>query len=365
MTGADILTVPALAAAGAAGLGWWKAVVRSQGLFQKSQELEEQLRALKENLATLEEAATHDRLTGAWNRRRFEEAAHAEMSLARRRRAPVSLIMLDLDHFKRVNDTHGHAAGDRVLAGATATFRQALRSSDALTRWGGEEFLVLSPATPLDGAVNLAERIRAGLEASPFPDIGRVTLSAGVAEYQEGESLETWVDRADQALYRAKAEGRNRVAASAMRSPAFISGSAGLLELVWEEAYASGHRFIDAQHQQLFHLSNALLTSLVEGAPVSVVEQRMETLLSHTSQHFQDEECLLQDASYPDLDEHRREHARLLASARSLRDELKTGRIDFGRLVVYLVTDLVKGHILSEDCHYFSHLLAAAPDSEA
>jgi len=360
LTNLDLLGTPWLPVglAAASGLGWWRAAARAKALARSAEDLAQEVDHLKGSLAHLEEIASHDRLTGAWNRRRFEEASAAEMGLARRRRSPLSLILMDLDHFKRINDTYGHPAGDAVLAGAAAAFRSALRASDALFRWGGEEFIVLAPATALDGAVRLAERVRAALEATPFPVAEAMTLSAGVAEYLADESLDAWVARADGALYRAKAEGRNRVLADHARSPKGTFQSAGLLELVWEDSYGSGHRLIDEQHMLLFDLSNALLSAVLEGQPPAVTEARLDNLLLHTDKHFRDEEGLLRKAGYPDLDQHKGEHARLLAGARHLQSEMKAGHVDFGRLVAYLVTDLVKGHLLSEDCNYFSHLNA-------
>ena len=363
--------LPSTLVAVAAGLGWWRTTVRVRHLAQRMTELEQLAdsgtrtnEALQKALRELEEAASVDHLTGAWNRRRFEEAAAAEMALARRRRAPVSLAILDLDHFKRVNDTHGHGAGDIVLAGAAATFRRELRTSDALVRWGGEEFLVLLPATGLTGATALAEKLRAALEAQNFTPAGAVTVSVGVAEHLLDETLGTWLERADRALYQAKSEGRNRVEADDTVATDTITSAGNLLELIWEDTYWSGNRLIDTQHQRLFHASNALLSAVVSGLPLVEITLRLDTLLAHTAQHFHDEEQLLRLAAYPDLKEHMAEHARLLAGARDLQMEARAGQVDFGRLVTYLATDLVKGHLLTEDSHYFGHLSSTIPDSQ-
>ena len=332
---------------------------------RRSAELANQ--GLQRALDQLEQAASTDRLTGAWNRRRFEEAVHPEMALAQRRREPLSLLMLDLDHFKRVNDTFGHGAGDAVLVGTAQTIRLHLRASDALVRWGGEEFLVMAPATRLAGAAGLAEKLREALSTMAFPEVGRITMSLGVAEFTPGETLKGWIERADQALYRAKHEGRNRVA---IASPAEgsvdeISQERSLLEIIWEEAYASGHGLIDAQHQRLFRLSSALMSVLTEHRPMAEVSLRLETLVAHTAQHFYDEEALLREANYPDLPEHMAVHGALLSRARKLQADVQAGDLDFGALVTFLALDLVKGHILSEDRNYFAHLLSAAGPEKA
>jgi diguanylate cyclase (GGDEF)-like protein len=166
----------------------------------------------------VQQLASTDPLTGAFNRRVFMEVAEKELSRARRFNAPVSLVLLDLDHFKRVNDTHGHLVGDRVLQRFADIVRDQLRKEDILVRYGGEEFCVLLPDVPGPGAVALAGRIRKAVASAPFAIDGHrivQTTSAGVAaRIDEGpEGLDRLIARADEALYIAKSRGRNRVAA--------------------------------------------------------------------------------------------------------------------------------------------------------
>lgn len=156
------------------------------------------------------ELALTDALTGLGNRRAGEEALVREVSRAQRARSPLSLLLIDVDHFKRVNDVHGHATGDRVLRAVAATLAAASRASDLAFRWGGEEFLVLLADTPLRGAVECAERIRLHVAALESDGV-RVTVSAGAAELGEDEIIETTMRRADERLFAAKAGGRNRV----------------------------------------------------------------------------------------------------------------------------------------------------------
>ncbi|MBK7661735.1 MAG: GGDEF domain-containing protein [Betaproteobacteria bacterium] len=165
--------------------------------------------------------ASTDPLTGAYNRRTFLELMEKELSRARRFDTPLSLVMLDLDHFKRVNDTHGHLVGDRVLQRFADIVRGELRKEDVLFRYGGEEFCVLVPDVAGAGAVTLADRIRTVVERQPFRIDGQeipVTTSAGVAaRIEEGpEDVDRLVNRADEALYIAKRRGRNRVASVAL-----------------------------------------------------------------------------------------------------------------------------------------------------
>jgi diguanylate cyclase (GGDEF)-like protein/PAS domain S-box-containing protein len=167
----------------------------------------------------LRELAMQDELTGLYNRRHFLELAESEIARVRRTGAPLSVAILDIDHFKRVNDYFGHAAGDRVLRDLAGSLRETLRGSDVPARFGGEEFVVLLTDTMLEGAVAVTERLRERVGRSEVQlghgRVARVTVSAGVAELAQGERLEGLLERADEALYRAKAEGRDRIMSSA------------------------------------------------------------------------------------------------------------------------------------------------------
>jgi diguanylate cyclase (GGDEF)-like protein len=162
-------------------------------------------------------AALRDPLTGAYNRRHFEECLASECAAARRHRRALSLLLLDLDSFKRVNDRHGHRSGDNVLKGVVEVIGTALRKEDTLFRYGGEELAILVRETGLVGAARLAERLRAKISSASFAVFGeqdagiRITISVGVAEFAAHMTEDALVDRADAALYQAKREGKNRV----------------------------------------------------------------------------------------------------------------------------------------------------------
>lgn len=159
--------------------------------------------------------ATQDPLTGLANRRQFDLCFETELQRHRRSGRPLSLIMLDIDHFKRVNDTGGHPTGDLVLKTTATTIRSHTRTTDTVGRFGGEEFAVLLPDTSLDGARYVAETLRRTIESlhfDPWPGHdGKITASLGCAGLLEGESEADLVHRADLALYAAKSQGRNRV----------------------------------------------------------------------------------------------------------------------------------------------------------
>lgn len=161
---------------------------------------ESQLRAL----------ATTDVLTGLANRRRILDVANYEIMRGRRDGTPLSFVLGDVDHFKRVNDGSGHETGDQVLVTLAGVLRSVVREVDTVARWGGEEFLIVLPDTTLDAAFRVAERARWSIECASWSMDQRVTMTLGVSQLRDGETLAEAVARADEALYRGKHAGRNR-----------------------------------------------------------------------------------------------------------------------------------------------------------
>jgi diguanylate cyclase (GGDEF)-like protein len=164
----------------------------------------------RERLKLLRHATT-DSLTGVANRYKLGEAIAAEHSRFKRYKMPMCLIMFDIDHFKAVNDTLGHAAGDKALSELAQVVMHNIRDTDQVGRWGGEEFMILAPLTTLDDAFEFSDRLRAIIESTPFTGLERLTCSFGVAELAENEPVDSILERVDAALYKAKNNGRNRV----------------------------------------------------------------------------------------------------------------------------------------------------------
>ena len=171
-----------------------------------------QTRELSEALRTVQQMATTDMLTGLLNRRVMADLAEAELKQIQRTGSPMCVALIDLDHFKDINDRFGHHAGDTALKGFAGSTAPQLRQVDKLARWGGEEFLLLLPQLTQTEAWTALERLRQTVETLVFKDhaLMQLTFSAGIAQALPGESLEQLVDRADQAVYEAKRTGRNR-----------------------------------------------------------------------------------------------------------------------------------------------------------
>lgn len=185
-------------------------------LRARNGELHQALDELKTAMEKIHELANHDGLTGLINRRHLFEVLSLEAARQQRTHGPFCIAMLDIDHFKQVNDTHGHQAGDTVLRTVASEVQTRLRTIDIFGRYGGEEFLMILPQTPLEGAKIKAERVRQQVQGLHLDDIAEgftVTASIGVAEHRPNETIEQTIARADAALYRAKHGGRNRVCA--------------------------------------------------------------------------------------------------------------------------------------------------------
>lgn len=187
---------------------------RLKSLAERVAVMEQEAQVVRENLEEQRQKALIDPLTGLPNRAAWAERLEHEVAQWQRHGNSLLLAMLDLDHFKRINDNYGHLAGDRVLKIIATVLRKRLRGSDFIARFGGEEFVLLVPDTPLASGAKLAEVLRAAIEACPFHFKGEpvtITVSMGMTAFKPGEHSDLVLKRADQALYRAKSAGRNRV----------------------------------------------------------------------------------------------------------------------------------------------------------
>jgi diguanylate cyclase len=218
-------------------------VVETQTMADRARALEQRLEAsaketeqLKKSLERTQRDAMTDALTGVPNRKSFDLRLRAETKTSAEKGDPLSLLMADIDYFKRFNDTHGHQIGDHVLRLVGRTLTETLKGRDTPARFGGEEFAVILPATALEGAMAVAEQIRrrvasrAIIRRDTQEELGSITLSIGVTQYRPGESPIEFIRRADQALYAAKSLGRNRVEARPPQDAGVAPGGPGAAE---------------------------------------------------------------------------------------------------------------------------------------
>jgi len=186
----------------------------ARSFLEMHNKIKQQFEQLQRSNDEMEVLAQHDALTGLFNRRKLDESLEQEFKRAQRFQNPLSVVMLDLDHFKAVNDVCGHPVGDTVLQHLSNILQSSIRETDILGRWGGEEFLIISPENNLEGALFLAEKLRRVVAEYDFPVVGKKTCSFGVACRLADEKENELIARADTALYQAKEMGRNRVIAS-------------------------------------------------------------------------------------------------------------------------------------------------------
>ncbi|NTV78133.1 MAG: diguanylate cyclase, partial [Clostridiales bacterium] len=230
----------------------------------------------------IKQMALKDELTGLYNRHYLDEKIKEELERSTRYNIPLSVAMLDLDHFKRINDNWGHPVGDDVLQNTANIMNSHIRASDLLFRFGGEEFLILMPHTDLAGANVTAENIRKAIEEQLHPIVGNYTVSIGVAQRKPEEGYAALYRRVDEALYHAKKAGRNKV----YGLTDLDAGQVQMPWLAWNDSWKCGEEHIDRQHEELFYLGNEIIQSLYTNLNMKKSMEQLDLLLYHIKTHF-------------------------------------------------------------------------------
>lgn len=300
----------------------------------------------------LRKIAIKDRLTGLYNRNFFDNVIEEQMERSDRYDEPLSIVMLDLDNFKEVNDNWGHPIGDEVLKMISRTIENAMRSSDILVRFGGEEFLVLMPQTTIKGALQASEKIRVAIENSQHQIAGVRTASFGVAERMKSESFRHWYRRIDNALYNAKQNGRNQVVSS---DGAEIF-DANLLQIEWKNEWNCKNNNINNQHQELVRIGNKLIVMTIKGISYGETLLQLESLIEHTKNHFESEEKLLKEINFPEYSNHVDKHRALTVKVLRLKEEYEKGQIKGSTFFSFLLDDIVLGHMVDTDSEFYSYI---------
>ncbi|MBP1765665.1 MAG: ydaM1 [Firmicutes bacterium] len=306
---------------------------------------------LKKKNEALQLLAVTDELTGLFNRHYFYQKIAEEAERSERYNEPLSMIILDLDNFKRINDTWGHLVGDEVLKETAAIVGRIIRKPDILARLGGEEFVILMPETGIHGALRVAEKIRETLDQNTHPVVGRYTASFGVAERIKEETFDSWLQRADEALYRAKKGGRNRVVGSEEQVQLPVAS----IELHWSKEWESGNKIIDDQHRELIELTNRLIYYSLSNAEFEKVDSQLDVLLQRVEQHFNYENHILFNMGYPDQQRHFIIHKTLLAEASKRKEAYQKKELKLSAFLPFITDDVIIGHIKDEDAKYFPY----------
>jgi len=306
--------------------------------------------------------ATVDMLTGVSNRRRFFDLAERDFLRGGRYNEPMVLLMLDIDHFKKVNDTFGHGIGDEALKQMATVCRSELRSIDIFGRIGGEEFSALLVKTDAVIGRQVAERLRKSVEKcflTTEKGLLKFTVSIGGVAFSGNQySLENRLKQADEALYEAKSMGRNR---TVLINNLTVSETkdetiqTSFVRLEWNKAYECGQKQIDEQHRILFEQANMLLSAMMARQERAICEQYIEELISKISEHFYTEEQLIEVAGYPYTEDHRQIHRQLTNEALKIARRNKTGQLQITEVFRFLAIEVVSQHLLDEDRKFFSY----------
>lgn len=322
---------------------YWLRKVQSLNKQLESSEKKYRIAAEK-----LEIAVMTDTLTGLKNRHYFNQKIQEDLERILRYGTNLSILMIDIDHFKRINDTYGHAVGDEVLKKVSSELQSHLRRIDLIARWGGEEFIVLLPETKLDEAVIVAEKLREKVEALIFKNDEVITISIGASMITKSETIESLIKRADEALYHAKKQGRNRVCVSGAVS------EVSLIDIVkWDPDWNSGYTSIDYQHVQLLTICNELMNNLLQGDYSYSFLPELEKLILHVKEHFKFEEEILCQHAYSDIESHKKHHDDLITKAQNLVKKTEEGNMLPIDVTHFVLNDVIIKHLLKEDTKFF------------
>jgi diguanylate cyclase (GGDEF)-like protein/PAS domain S-box-containing protein/hemerythrin-like metal-binding protein len=305
-----------------------------------------------------------DALTGVANRRYFFEHVSREMIRGNRFNEPQTLALLDVDHFKSINDTYGHETGDIVLKEMARECKKILREADIFGRIGGEEFGILFLNADEKISRSLAERLRHHIEKITITNKNNkicFTVSIGMVSFRCGtKSIDERLNIADQALYKAKESGRNCIEIISENSNCLSEDSyslqSQLVRLIWKDEYESGNILIDSQHRHLFTCANELLNAIITGQSDKNVIFSAKKLLNHTVQHFIDEERILCETKFSDIQNHCDIHRQLEKKMSKTIAHFKKEKVHVGDLFSFLVTDIILEHMVLEDQKFFSYL---------
>ncbi|WP_243439976.1 diguanylate cyclase [Fundidesulfovibrio soli] len=307
--------------------------------------------------------ARQDPLTKAANRMALDEIVRVEWPRGTRHHTPVSCLLLDVDHFKRFNDEHGHLAGDAMLRAVSDAARTQLRTEDVWARYGGEEFVALLPQTDIRQACAIAQRLRQAVAKAAIKgengSLG-VTVSIGAAECNPAtQSWQQLVGLADQALYLAKRRGRDRVEVAigeTQAPPDLYPDVARYVRLEWDSTLECGDPALDAQHREIFASANKLLSAVAVECPEGECRALIGKLMEQIRRHFSYEETVLRAAGYPLVEEHARSHEVLVHQATELAERFERRELSTGQLFTFLLDEVVSRHMLASDHEYFGYL---------
>ncbi|RDY29900.1 diguanylate cyclase [Lachnotalea glycerini] len=306
-----------------------------------------EIKSEKLNIQELELEAKTDKLTGLYNRNYFDKVILPQVYEYEQDRKNISLFMLDIDHFKNINDTLGHNVGDILLSELANIITSSVRKQDCIIRWGGEEFIIVMFETNIYDAAVLAEKTREIIENYDFEYVKHITVSIGVTEKCISDTNESWVKKADEAMYRAKSDGRNRIS---------VNFSNILpIKINWSSIFDCKNYQINTEHRELVFLMNKMIEEWSIDGREDTFFNLFEQLLASTKIHFANEEIILEKKEYPLLEIHKHMHQLILQEADEIKNLLIDHQICPLKVIEFLI-DIVVGHMISEDIGFYKYL---------
>ncbi|MFC3914374.1 diguanylate cyclase domain-containing protein [Pseudaeromonas sharmana] len=305
--------------------------------------------------AEMKHLATHDPLTGLPNRELLKRRLHRSIEFARDTHQKLALLFVDLDKFKPVNDSYGHDAGDMVLKRIAQRLREALRESDLVARWGGDEFIVVLENVNASATVERIARKLVAVISEPIAlaaDLPvQLSCSIGIVVYPDhGEQIDDLINKSDQMMYKAKKQGAGSIIFFA---PVIPQSGNSFFRLLWSRDLECGLAQIDEEHEALFALANQLLATIVAGRFTEQTEPCLLGLLSHAKSHFKHEISTLMKMRYPDAVRHDLIHKQLLHKAGELQARYLRGELEPLVLIHFIVYEIVDQHMMVEDKKWF------------
>lgn len=316
---------------------------------------------LQKEKETAEKISLTDGMTGISNRRYLDDQVILEYFRMKRTGQPLSIIMLDVDFFKLYNDTYGHLQGDECLKNIARVMKNSVkRATDITARYGGEEFVILLPDTSDSGVQTVAERIRQNVELLNMEHTSSkiasfVTVSIGTATFNKYSDIspEMMIQKADEALYKAKNSGRNRV----IKNLDIVDKKEeNFLRIIWSVNFESGHNKIDEQHKKLFEASNKIFENMFYLKSHDDQRSVILDIMTNLKEHFAYEEELLSTINYPEKSYHAQSHEKLIKDAEILIKKFDNKEIQAVEVLNFIIFDVIAEHLYKQDTLYFPYI---------
>ena len=310
------------------------------------------IRAQKDKLLKMESLHETDTLTGLPNRASLERMVESVLAKDYNEERVHSLIMVDLDLLKEVNDSYGHQAGDDVLREFSAVLKESMRKIDVVFRWGGDEFLIFARNTDSPTAIQIAERLRKIIADKQFSLSVQLTASFGVAQLRKDETFEKWFRRTDFCLSKAKKDGRNLV----VDWDSFVNLIWRQRKIPWIHILESGNIALDNEHRYLLNRIN-MLFEMMDSKPSSPDQlEIISQFVIEYKRHMDNEERLFQNTEFPFITHHIEEHHRIQDELSKHQHRLQSGLTDYFSIVDYVVREVFVYHMTMEDTKFYPYL---------